>query len=172
MRRILLSCALLAVLAVPAVAAARTHSQGKPGYLVVRKAAGDGGVNGHPIVTVVVHGFVLGSVSPQGEAKVDIYRLPGESVPETTPNVSKTSITWNGHPGNELSGSGFHFRAAGGYYRMVVRGSGIYLYVGGQGHVELHGSSFNQKSDGTYSIDGRAFRSLPPQPMTYQLGQG
>src|SRR4051795_3247183 len=41
MRRILLSCALLAVLALPAAAAARASAAGKPGFLVVRRAAGD-----------------------------------------------------------------------------------------------------------------------------------
>ena len=172
MRRLMLSCALLVGLSLPAVAAARTHTATKPGYLVVRKGAGDGGVNGHPIVTLVVRGFVLGSVSSQGQAKVDIYQLAGEAAPQTTPNVSSTKISWNGRPGHEFNGSGFRFRAAGGYYRVVVRGSGVYLYVGGQGTVRLRGSSFNQKSDGRYSIDGGTFRSLPAKRITRKLGQG
>jgi hypothetical protein len=176
MRPILLSCALLAVLALPAAAAARAGGQTRPGYVVVRKAAGDGGVNGHAIVTVVVHGFVLGSVSPHDEAKVDIYQLPspgGQGAPQTTAGVSKTAIkSPRGLAGHEFSGSGFRFRATGGYYRVVVRGSGVYLYVGGVGNVTLHGSSFDRQGDGTYSIDGRAFRSLPTQRLTRQIGRG
>jgi hypothetical protein len=175
MRPILLSCALLAVLALPAAAAGGARAQSESGYLVVRKAAGDGGVNGHAIVTVVVHGFVLGSVSPQDEARVDIYQLPspgGQGAPQTTPGVSKTAIKWRGRTGHQFSGSGFRFRATGGYYRVVVRGSGVYLYVGGVGNVTLHGSSFDRRSDGWYSIDGGAFRSLPTRPLTRKIGRG
>ena len=172
MRRLLLSSALLAGLLLPAAAVARARAEAKPGYAVVRNAAGDGGANGHPIVTAVVHGFVLGSVSSQGQSKVDIYQLPGEATPQTTANVRTTSVRWRGRRGHEYSGTGFRFRAAGGYYRVVVRGSGIYLYVGGQGTITVHGSSFNKKNDGTYSIDGGKFRSLPAKPMTHRLGQG
>jgi hypothetical protein len=168
----MLICVLLAGLSLPAVAAARPHGEAaKPGYLVVQRAAGDGGVNGHPIVTLVVHGFVLGSVSSQGAARIDIYQLPGESVPQTTPNASKTSVSWHGRPGHEFRGTGFRFRATGGYYRIVVRGSGIYLYVGGEGTVKLHGSSFNRRSDGVYSIDGAPPRSLPASAQTHRIGQ-
>jgi hypothetical protein len=173
MRRLILSCALLAGLLVPAVAAARTHTGAKPGYLVVRGAAGDGGVDGHAIVTLVVRGFVLGSVSHEGQARVDIYQLPGEAPPQTTPNASSTKISLkNGRPGHEYSGTGFRFRATGGWYRVVVRGSGIYLFVGGQGSVTLHGSSQHRRADGKYSIDGRASRSLPTRPLTREIGQG
>jgi hypothetical protein len=174
MRRLMPICALLAGLSLPAVAAARAPAVGaKPGYVVVRNAAGDGGVNGHAIVTLVVRGFVLGSISPQGEAKVDVYYLSGEAAPQTTPNVQKTSVKWKGHPGQELgSGSGFRFRATGGYYRVVVYGSGVYLYVGGQGTVTLHGKSYNHLSDGTYSLDGSTFRSLPTSPVKRQIGRG
>ena len=173
MRRLMLICALLAGLSLPAVAAARAQAAAKPGYVVVRNAAGDGGVNGHAMVTLVVRGFVLGSVSSQGEAKVDVYYLPGEAPPQTTPNVQKTGVRWRGHPGQELgSGSGFRFRATGGYYRVVVYGSGVYLYVGGQGTVTLHGKSYNRLSDGTYSIDGSTPRSLPTSPVKRQIGQG
>jgi hypothetical protein len=172
----MLTCVLLAGLALPAVAAARAHTarahtEAKPGYLVVRRGAGDGGVNGHPIVTLVVRGFVLGSVSSQGQAKVDIYQLAGEAAPQTT-KVSSTKVSWNGRPGHEYNGNGFRFRATGGYYRVVVRGFGIYLYVGGQGTVKLRGSAFPKKSDGKYSIDGGTFRSLPAKRITRKLGQG
>jgi hypothetical protein len=168
----MLGCALLAGLLVPAVAAARTHTGAKPGYLVVRGAAGDGGVNGHAIVTLVVRGFVLGSVSPEGEARIDIYELPGQAAPQTTPNVRTTPVTWRHRKGHEYNGSGFRFRATGGYYRVVVRGSGIYLFVGGQGSVSLHGSSLHRRADGEYSIDGRPSRSLPTRTLTREIGQG
>ena len=70
MRRFLLSCTCVAVLLLPAAASARSSGHGKPGYLVVRKAVGDGGVNGPPVAIVVVQGFVLGRISQ--EARVDV----------------------------------------------------------------------------------------------------
>lgn len=175
MRRILLSCALLAVLALPAAAAARAHAQARPGFLVVRNAVGDGGVNGRAVVTVVVHGFVLGSVKPDAEAQVDIYQLPSrgdQGAPTAAgPDVQRTTVRWSRFTGHEFSGSGFRFRAMGGYYRVVVRGSGVYLFAGGHGNVRLRGSSFDRRADGTYSVDGAAFRSLPTQMLTRQIGR-
>jgi hypothetical protein len=162
-------------LAVPAAALAREQTQAKPGYFVVRNAAGDGGVNGHAIVTLVVQGFVLGSVSPRDEARIDIYQLPtpgGQGGPQTTPNVRKTTVRWNGRKGQEFRGSGFRFRALGGFYRVVVRGSGVYLFAGGVGTVTLHGSSFDRLGDGTYSLNSRVPRSLPTNPLTRQFGRG
>ena len=52
-------------------------------------------------------------------------------------------------------------RATGGTYRVVVRGSGVYLFAGGNGNVTLRGSSVYPRADGTYSVDGRTPRSLP-----------
>lgn len=172
MRRTILICALLAGLSLPAVAAARAHTAAKPGYLVVRNAAGDGGVNGQPVATLVVRGFVLGSVSSQGEARIDVYYLSNEPAPQTTPNVTGTKVTWRGHAGREFNASGFRFRATGGPYRVVVRGSGVYLYVGGQGRVTLQGSSYNRRNDGSYSINGGVFRSLPARTLTRTIGRG
>jgi hypothetical protein len=171
MRRIVLSCALVAAFTLPAAASARAQAQ--PGYLVVRKASGDGGVNGHAVVTVVVKGFVLGRVSQ--EAHVEIYQLPsptGEGAPQAKgADVSAKPVRWHGLPGKQYSGSGFRFSAIGGYYRVVVRGSGIYLFAGGRGQVWLQGSSFNRGADGTYSADGRAPRSLPTRMLNRKLGR-
>ena len=177
MRRILLSCAILGVLTLPAAAAsAGVGTAGKPGFFVVRKAANDGGENGRPAVTVVVHGFVLGSVRQDGQARIDIYQLPsqgGQGAPTAVgPDASK-AVRWHGRvPGREFRGTGFRFRAIGGYYRVVVRGSGVYLFVGGHGTVTLHGSSLDRQGDGKYSVDGGRFRSLPAQVVTRQIGRG
>jgi len=51
-----------------------------------------------------------------------------------------------------------------------VRGSGVYLFVGGHGNVTLHGSSVYPGADGAYSIDGGAFRSLPKRPLRQKFG--
>jgi hypothetical protein len=175
MRQILLSCALLGVLTLPAAAVARSSAPAKPGYLVVKKAAGDGGVNGQPVVTVVVQGFVLGRVSK--EARVAVYYLPSKNAGGTPQvqqgaDVSTSARQWHGRPGRVFIGSNFSFRAIGGFYRVVVRGFGVYLFAGGHGHVTFRGSSVNPRADGTYSVNGGAFRSLPEGPVPRKIGRG
>jgi hypothetical protein len=176
MRRILVSCAVLAVLALPAAATARARGAARPGYLVVSKAAGDGGVHGAPIVTLIVKGFVLGRVSR--EAKVRIIQLPsvsGQGVPQVVgSDVSSTTITYRRRrfKGKEYSGSKFRFRATGGQYRVVVRGSGVYLFAGGQGQVKLRGSKVFQHTDGRYAVDGGAWHSLPKRLVKLRIGGG
>lgn len=171
MRRFLLTCAILAVLAVPAVAAARASARAKPGYLVIRRAFSDGGVNGSPVVTVVVRGFVLGRVSQ--EAEVEIYHLPPASPPLVKgADVSAAPVRWHHLRGKRYTGSSFRFRATGGFYRVVVRGSGVYVFAGGSGRVWLRGSSVTPGADGTYSVDGRRFRSMPTQLLERQIGGG
>lgn len=175
MRRILLICAGVAVLTLPAAATAGARGHGAPGFLVVRKAGGDGGIYGNPVVTVVVQGFVLGRISPRAEARVDVYQLPsaaGGGAPQAAgPDVTRQGVRWRSFPGQEFSGSGFRFRATGGTYRVVVRGSGVYVFAGGQGNVTLRGSSVYPRADGTYAIDGRAPRSLPANSLTRDLGR-
>jgi hypothetical protein len=177
MRRILLSCTLLAVLTLPSATAtvASAAVKVKPGYVVVRKATGDGGVSGRPVVTLIVRGFVLGRVSQEG--KVDVVQLPtvnGQGAPQATPGVSTRAIHWgpNKLPGKEFSGSNFRFRALDGRYRVVVRGSGIYLFAGGIGQVTFRGSSVYKRHDGTYSVDAGTPRSLPGTPLTRKFGRG
>jgi len=170
MRRILLICTLLAVLA-PVAAAAPASTSAKHGFVVVRGAAGDGGVIGRPVATIIVKGFVLGRVSKEG--KVDIIQLPsvnGRGAPQVTPGPSTRGIRWHGLSGQEFSGSNFRFRALGGSYRVVVRGSGIYLFAGGRGHVTLLGSSIYKRHDGQYSVNGGTFRSMPTNPLTRKIG--
>ena len=176
MRRILVSCAVLAVLALPAAATARARVAAKPGYLVVSKAVGDGGVHGAPIVTLIVRGFVLGRVSQ--EAKVRIVQLPsvgGQGAPQVVgADVSSSTFKYRGtrFSGKQYSGSKFRFRAIGGYYRVVVRGSGVYLFAGGHGHVTLRGSRVFQHADGRYAVDGGPWRSLPKRPVKRTIGGG
>ena len=181
MRRILLSCTLLALLTLPAAASSRASVQATPGYLVVRKAAGDGGVNGNPVATLIIQGFVLGRVSQQ--ARVDIVQIPsatGQGAPQVRGgDVFTKAIRWHrtparpqGFAGKRYIGSNFRFRAIGGIYRVVVWGSGVYLFAGGEGHVQLRGSSHYPLHDGEFSVDGGRFRSLPEKPLTRQIGRG
>ena len=126
------------------------------------------------MVTAVVKGFVLGRISQ--EARVDIYQLPsaaGQGAPQVAgADVSTRSIRWHGFTGKEYSGSSFRFRAMGGLYRVVVSGSGVYIFAGGHGHVTVRGSSRYPRADGTFSFNGAPFRSLPAAPQTQKMGRG
>jgi hypothetical protein len=174
MRWILVGCALLTVLALPAATGARTSAPAKPGYVVLQNATGNGGVNGSPVVTLVVRGFVLGRIAKEGS--VDVIQLPsvnGQGAPQVNPPVSTRTIHWHGLTGKEYSGSNFRFRAIGGFYRVVVRGSGVNLFAGGGGRdqfVIVRGSSVYKNKDGRFSINGSRLRSLPTRPLTRKLG--
>jgi hypothetical protein len=174
MRPILLILGSVVLLFVPAASATGAAGRSASGFVVVKKAAGDGGVRGPAVATIVVHGFVVGRVTQ--EARVDVYHLQtaaGGGAPQAAgPDVTQSSVRWRSFTGKEYSGSGFRFSAIGGFYRVVVRGAGIYLFAGGHGSVTLHGSTTYPGADGTYSIDGRRFYSLPGRPVTRSIGGG
>lgn len=175
MRRILLSCATLTVLALTVVASAGARGQASHGLLVVQKAVGSGGIHGHPVVTLVIEGFVLGRISPQAQARVDIYQSPstgGQGGFGADADASSHPIRWRGFAGKEYNGSGFRFHATNGAYRVVIRGSGVYLFAGGRGSVKLRGSSVYPKADGRFAVDGEAWRSLPARQLTRTIGGG
>jgi hypothetical protein len=175
MRRILLSCATVAALVLSAAASAGARGAPTAGFLVVQKAAGDGGVHGRPVVILVVQGFVLGRVSPRGQGRVDIYQLPSatdKGTPQAVGDVLRSPVRWRGHLGTRFSGSGFRFRAIDGAYRVVVRGAGVYLFAGGNGSIVLRGSSVYKHSDGKYSLDGERSNSMPTIPLTRAIGRG
>lgn len=174
MRRILLTIGCIAVLALPAAAAARSQAHAKPGFLVVRNGVTDGGVTGSAVVTVALDGFVLGRVSQEGA--VQIFHLGatasgGGSPQAAGPDISRRAVTWRGVPGTEFSGSGFRFRAIGGVYRVVVYGAGVDVYAAGHGLVTLHGSRSYPTNDGTYSLNGQTARSLPSGEVTRRIGR-
>ena len=112
MRRILLSCATLAVLMLPAAASA--GARGHAGFLVVQRASGDGAVHGRPVVTLVVQGFVLGRVPQGAEARVDIYHLPSVTRRARLRRPASTSDTTpSGGAANRESSTGAAASASG-----------------------------------------------------------
>lgn len=178
MARILLLLAGVAILALPAAAAAGPQARDSaPGFLVVRNASTDGGVTGKPVATVVVQGFVLGHVAQEGA--VQLFRLasgPGSLAAQAAGvDVSRRAVTYHSRggsvPGTEYSGSDFRFRAVGGVWRAVVYGAGVSLYAGGVGRVSLHGSVAYPRADGRYSLNGGRFVSLPAGVFTGRLGK-
>jgi hypothetical protein len=162
------------VLLLPAATSAGITPLGqKPGYLVVRGAKNDAGPKGRPAVELVVQGFVLGRVTQ--EARVDIYHLPSASS-QTLPSAKGQDVKARPRrlrhlPGVEYTGSGFRFSAVGGFYRVVIRGTGVYLYAGGiNGVVKLQGSSIYPRQDGTYSINGGKPLSMPTRQLMRTIG--
>ena len=176
MQRILLLLAGVVFLALPAAATARLEKHpAPPGFLVVRNASADGGVAGDPVVTVVVRGFVLGHIAQEGA--VELYRVSGSATAQAGgAEVSRDRVKYRTVDGTKLdgtkfSGSGFRFRAVGGVWRVVVYGSGVSLYAGGEGRVvSLHGSVAYPDADGNYSLNGGPFASLPSGTVTGRLG--
>ena len=160
MRRTLLLLAAAAVLTLPAAAGAVAPSNPAPGFLVVRNASADGGVNGSPVATVVVRGFVLGRIAQEGA--VEIYNVASPNAEKVTGvEISRRAVRYHALRGFEYSGSDFRFRAVGGVWRVVVHGAGVYLYAGGEGPVSLHGQRAFPRADGKYSFNGEPFASLP-----------
>jgi len=171
MRPILVLLAGAAILALPAAAAARPQAHhAAPGFLVVRDASTDNGITGRPVATLVVHGFVLGRVAQEGA--VQLYHLRGLLPAQVDGiDVSRRAVTFRRVvQGTEYSGSGFRFRAVGGFWRVVVYGAGVSLYAGGTGRAYLHGSVEYPRGDGDYSVNGGTFVSLPSGVVKRRFG--
>jgi hypothetical protein len=68
-------------------------------------------------------------------------------------------------------GTNIRFRAIGGRYQVLIRGSGIYLSAVGNGFTTLNGAGDDPtvNFDGTYSLNDRPYRSLPNFPTTFPL---
>ena len=170
MRRLLVASTVLLALLAPAVAAAKIDGP-NDGTLVVRNADNGDGIDqgARPVVTLVITGFVIGRVSGQG--RIEIYDLdptdtstpevtgagPGHDVTSKVGGATIDGTSWTGT-------TPFTFRAVDGTYRVVVYGSGVYLFASGQGKVWFTGQSASNGSpsaDGSYSLNGGDWNSLP-----------
>lgn len=171
MRRLVVIGVVLLAAAGSAGAAVFAPSTGD-GTLVVQNADnGDGIAPGtRPVVTLVIHGFVIGQVAEQG--RIQIYDLDStdQSEPEVTgalshSDVSRTVHTLTGtqtQTGTQWTGTGFRFRAIDGTYRVVIWGSGVYLFASGdKGQVWFTGQQDPRVPDGRFSLNGDDWRSLP-----------
>jgi hypothetical protein len=176
MRRILVSCAVLAVLVLPAAATARARGAAKPGYLVVSKAVGDGGVHGAPIVTLIVKGLRARPCREGGAGQdrpAAVRRVPAvrgrrwwggrvvdcDQVPRP---VQRQGIQRQQVPlpcaGRPLPGSGARL--------------GCVPLRGRAGERQGPRLPVYPHADGRYSVDGGAWRSLPKKPVTRKIGGG
>jgi hypothetical protein len=151
MRRLLVACALFALF-IPVVAAGATGD----GTLVVRNAKGSvgiaarGGVIGHCDFCRVV----IDDPQPDDGTGPVVTGFEGRQ------DLTDTKSRW--------AGSDLRFRLIGGFFRIKVAGSGIDLSAVGHGSVTLKGDP-DLASDGTYSLNGDEFHSLPDLARTFQL---
>ena len=149
MRRIFITCALLA-LALPAAAAAGVNAPGD-GTLTVKNADG--------FVTIGARGGVIGRFD-SGQLWVrdpnpdDQYE---EAVTGAEKKVVKDDFV------TVYSGKNVRFRYIGGFFQIKVKGTGIGLGAVGKGKVTLQGT------DGTYSVNDAPAQLFPLLPQTFAL---
>src|SRR6266404_5270571 len=126
MRR-LLTCGMLAALALPAASAARTHGA-TDGTLSVR--------DGRGTITISARGGVIGSFARGSVTITDPIDGDGTGPIVTGDDWSKdkdaTTTTWGG--------TRVRFRIIGGFFRIVVKGRGMNLSLVGTGRVTLSGA--------------------------------
>jgi hypothetical protein len=158
MRRIVFVCACLAVLAVPAAVSAMRDAPGD-GSLVVKDGSGPRG--NVPVVALTITGAAFGHVEGLGRIVIDggNPEVTGAAWRKDSPQ-SQTAQIWGG--------TDFKFRAVGGHYTILIYGSGVDVVALGTGTVTLTGLADSPSADGTYSLNGGDFHSLPGQ-TTKQL---
>jgi hypothetical protein len=154
MRRLSVILGLFSVIAVPAAALAAPATTGD-GSLVVKDGSAPAGT---PVVQLTITGSVIGHVD-HGRIIIDT------GVNGDAPDVlgaeyrgdskfSYTAQVWRGYD--------FKFRAVAGKNMVVlVYGSGVDLVAIGKGTVKVAGLPDAAVRDGSYSLNGADFVSLP-----------
>jgi len=160
MRRNVVLGACLTALALPAAVSATLAAPGD-GSLVVKNASGPRSGN-VPVVALIITGAAIGHVD-QGHIVIDDPTPNNGATPEVTPGTGPfwrkdsptiaTAQVWGG--------TDFKFRAVGGKYTILIYGSGIDIVALGSGTVTLTGLVDDPHNDGTYSLNGKAWLSLP-----------
>jgi len=158
MRRTVVLGACLAALLLPAAAAAMLDAPGD-GSLVVKNASGPRNL---PVVALIITGAAIGHVD-QGHIVIDDPTPNNGVTPEVT---SGTGPFWRkDSPSIDTAqvwgGTDFKFRAVGGKYTILIYGSGVDVVALGTGTVTLTGLVDDPHNDGTYSLNGKAWVSLP-----------
>jgi hypothetical protein len=157
MRRLVVICGCLAALAVPASALA-LHASSGDGTLVVRNGSAPPKV---AVVALTINGAAIGHIQ-HGRIVIDDW-TPNNKVDAAVTGYDSrkdgptdTSQTWGG--------TDFSFRAVGGKYTILIYGSKVDVVVVGRGTVTLAGEPDTRLGDGSYSLNGDPFRSLPGTP--------
>jgi hypothetical protein len=161
MRRFVLLTVLATACAVPTVASAFVLSAGDDdGALSVRNGRGkvilnpfNGSAVGH-----VAHGRVVMNDPIDGDGQgFEVWGCDARVRPTDTATV--------------CTGDNLRFRAVGGKYKIVLKGSGIFLSAVGRGTATIDGSGDDPSidSDGAFSLNDSPYRSLPDNEKQFQL---
>jgi hypothetical protein len=155
MRRTAVLGVCFAALVLPAAVSAMVFAPGD-GSLVVKDASGPRTGNA-AVVALVITGAAIGHVD-QGHIVIDngatAEVTQGSGVLWSKDSkISDTAQMWGG--------TDFKFRAVGGTHTILIYGSGIDVVALGSGTVTLTGLVDDPRNDGTYSLNGKAFLSLP-----------
>jgi len=164
MRRLVWIAVLAFALAVPAAGLALSGDN--DGTLSVR--AGVGKVN------VYFNGSAVGRVRAGFIQVTDPVASDGVRFEFSNCDFVKNKSNTTSNPNDTIKvckGDNLRFRAIGGKYQVLIRGSGIYLSAVGHGLVDLDGAGVgpNVDSDGTYSLNDGPYRSLPDFATQFTL---
>jgi hypothetical protein len=170
MRRPVVLLLSLAALAVPAGAGASPGD----GTLVVQGGSAPyspnspAGALSVPVVAIHVTGAVLGRIGPGGGKIVIDDSSPNDGL---SPEVTGFDYHWISTKGDNIEiwrtvANPMKFRAVGNDLTILVYGADVDLTVVGTGLVKLAGMP-DGSSDGTFSLNGKAFRSLPATQTPY-----
>jgi len=174
MRRLVVICASLLALALPAGALALKTNPGD-GTLVVKDGSAP---KGQAVVNLVVTGSAIGHVRGLGKILID------NATTVSTPEVTGADGCKNLGPDDPrqiygsailCTGSDFRFRAVGDTYAITIYGSGVNLFAIGSGKAILAGTPGEPTDDGRYSLNGGDFHSLPgvpSKPLTFPTPSG
>jgi hypothetical protein len=157
MRRLALLTILVFALALPVAGLATTSDDGT---LSVR--------NGYGLVKLNFSGSAVGRIAGGKVVATDPVLDDGAGLVFWGCDSKRTDLTATT---TVCSGENIRFRAIGGKYKLLVRGSGIFLSVVGRGVVTLDGSGDNPdvERDGVYSLNDQPYRSLPDEGKTIDL---
>jgi hypothetical protein len=169
MRRTVVICAVLAAFAVPATALGLRLAPGD-GTLVIKNGSAP---RGSAVVTLVIRGAAIGQITGGGKIVID------DPTPDVGAPPEASGFGWHKSldPGKNVDTidvwggtETFRFRAVGGTYRITIYGSGVDLVASGAGNAIVTGSADTPGHDGTYSLNGNDFRSLPAAPTKLTIG--
>lgn len=165
MRRLVVFTVLSTALAVPAAASAVLANGGGNGDGALSVKSGVGRVTLYPFNGAAVGRLAHGKVvltDPIADDGIGSQVWGCDNSPGGLA-LNATTIV--------CSGENLRFRAAGGKYKIFIRGSGIFLSAVGRGVVTLNGDGDGPSvfSDGLFSINDSAYRSLPNEPKPFQL---
>jgi opacity protein-like surface antigen len=148
-RRILITCALIA-LALPAAAAAHVNAP-DDGTLTIKNADG--------MITIAARGGVIGRFD-SGQLWVRDPN-PDDQYEEAVTGAEKKTV--KDEFVTVYTGKNVRFRYIGGSFQIKVKATGVGLGVVGKGKVTLQGT------DGTYSVNDSPAQLFPVLPQTFAL---